>query len=271
MVPDRPLAHHRVNDEDASTCLRPAPGYLTASPPTATQRCWRLAAIRAARERLEAAQRAADEARGRKPGQDRNPRGGQPYKRDYGEPEPKAQSNFTDPESRIMKTSGDEFQQCYNAQTVVDGAHQIIVGTHVGPQATDQGRMMVLDGVKEAFEIEPEVVLADAGYCNEADLAALEERGIDGHVALGREGKAQAAVDPDTRPATHRMGDKLATPEGRAQYAERKWLSEAPNGWIKDVLGFRRFSFRGLAKVRGEWDLMCLALTVKRMQALVAC
>ena len=81
----------------------------------------RLAAIRAARERLEAAQRAADEARGRKPGQDRNPRGGQPYKRDYGEPEPKAQSNFTDPESRIMKTSGDGFQQCYNAQTVVAG------------------------------------------------------------------------------------------------------------------------------------------------------
>ena len=232
----------------------------------------RLAAIRVARERLEAAQRAADEARGRKPGQDRNPRGGQPYKRDYGEPEPKAQSNFTDPESRIMKTSGDGFQQCYNAQTVVDGAHQIIVGTHVGPQATDQGRMMgLLDGVKEAFEIEPEVVLADAGYCNEADLAALEERGIDGHVALGREGKAQAAVDPDTRPATHRMGDKLATPEGRAQYAERKWLSEAPNGWIKDVLGFRRFSFRGLAKVRGEWDPMCLALNVKRMQGLVAC
>ena len=106
----------------------------------------------------------------RRPAQDgdRNPRGGQPYKRDYGEPEPKAQSNFTDPESRITKTSGDGFQLCYNAQTVVEGAHQIIVGTHVGPQATDQGRMMpLLDGVKEAFEIEPEVVLADAGYCNE--------------------------------------------------------------------------------------------------------
>ena len=232
----------------------------------------RLQAIREARERLEAAQRAADDARGRKPGQDRNPKGGQPYKRDYGKPDPKAQSNFTDPESRLMKTSTEGFQQCYNAQTVVDGASQIIVGTHVGAQATDQGRMMgLLDGVKEAFEIEPEVVLADAGYCNEADLVALEERGIDGHVALGREGKAQAAVDPDARPATHRMGDKLATAEGRAQYAERKWLSEAPNGWIKDVLGFRRFSFRSLAKVRDEWDLVCLALNVKRMQGLVAC
>ena len=99
------------------------------------------------RETRLAAIRAADEARGCKPGQDRNPRGGQPYKRDYGEPEPKAQSNFTDPESRIMKTSGDGFHQCYNAQTVVDGAHQIIVGTHVGPRATDQGRMKLSSGV----------------------------------------------------------------------------------------------------------------------------
>ena len=103
--------------------------------------------------------------------------------------------------------------------------------------------MGLFDGMKEAFEIEPEVVFAHAGYCNEADLVALEERGIDGHVALCRVGKAQAAVDPDTRPATHRMDDKLATAEGRAQSAERKWLSEAPNGWVKDVLGFRRFSF----------------------------
>ena len=75
----------------------------------------RLAAIQAAKQRLEAAQRAADDERGRKPGQERNPKGGQPYKRDYGEPEEKAQSNFTDPESKIMKTSNEGFQQCYNA------------------------------------------------------------------------------------------------------------------------------------------------------------
>ena len=232
----------------------------------------RLAAIREARQRLEAAGRAADEARGRKPDEDRNPRGGQPYKRAYGEPAPKSQSNFTDPESRIMKTSSDGFQQCYNAQTVVDGEHQFIVATHVGPEATDQGRLLpLLDDVNETFGSTPEVVLADAGYCNEADLVALEERGIDGHVALGREGKGRAAVDPLTRPATHRMGHKLATPEGRRHYAQRKWLSEAPNGWIKAVLGFRRFSFRGLAKVRGEWDLVCLALNIKRLQGLAAC
>ena len=232
----------------------------------------RLAAIREARQRLEAAGRAADDARGRKPDEDRNPRGGQPYKRAYGEPAAKSQSNFTDPESRIMKTGNDGFQQCYNAQTVVDGENQVIVATHVGPEATDQGRLLpLLDEVDETFGSTPEVVLADAGYCNEADLVELEERGIDGHVALGREGKDRAAVDPATRPATHRMGHKLATPEGRRHYAQRKWLSEAPNGWIKEVLGFRRFSFRGLAKVRGEWDLVCLALNVKRMQGLAAC
>ena len=84
----------------------------------------RLAAIRAAKSRLEAQQRAADDARGRQPDQDRNPKGGQPYKRSYGEPDAKAQSNFTDPESGIMKTSNDGFQQCYNAQVAVDGACQ---------------------------------------------------------------------------------------------------------------------------------------------------
>ena len=81
----------------------------------------------------------------------------------------------------------------------------------------------------------------------------------------------QAEVNPETLPATHRMGAKLASPEGRACYAKRKWLSEAPNGWIKEVLGFRRFSLRGLEKVRGEWDLVCLALNIKRLPALAAC
>jgi hypothetical protein len=232
----------------------------------------RLAAIREAKERLEAAQRGADDARGRKPGQRRNPKEGRPYKRDYGQPDPDAQSNFTDPESQIMNTSTEGFQQCYNAQTVVDETHQIIVATDVEANASDQGQMLpLLDEVSETFEVEPEVVLADAGYCNEADLVALEQRGIDAHVALGREGKARVAVDADTRPATCRMGEKLASAEGKAQYAKRKWLSEAPNGWIKEVLGFRRFSVRGSHKVRGEWRLVCLALNIKRMAALAAC
>ncbi len=231
----------------------------------------RLAAIRAAKERLEAAQRKADDERGRAPGQARSAKNGREYAREYGEPEAKAQSNFTDPQSRIMKTSTEGFQQCYNAQTVVDDANQMVVDASVSACASDQGELISrLDAVEEEFDTQPEAVLADAGYCNEADLVALEARGIDGYVAVGREGKKQVAVDPKTRPATARMKKKLDTAAGRVRYARRKWLSEAPNGWIKEVLGFRRFSFRGLAKVQAEWHLVCLALNIKRIATLKA-
>ena len=109
----------------------------------------RLAAIRAAKARLAAEQRAMDDARGRKPGQSRNPKGGKPYKREYGEPDAKAQSNFTDPESRIMKTSSEGFQQCYNAQTVVDGDNQVVVATTVTDSASDQGQLIpMVDAVR---------------------------------------------------------------------------------------------------------------------------
>ena len=149
------------------------------------------------------------------------------------------------------------------------GASQLIVATEVSSHANDQGRLVpLLDAVEAVHGERPATVLADAGYCNEADLVTLEARGVDGHVALGREGRRDVAVDAAKCPATARMAAKLATAEGRAQYARRKWLSEAPNGWIKEVLGFRRFSLRGLDKVRGEWDLVCLALNIKRLQGL---
>ena len=231
----------------------------------------RLAAIRAAKARLEAAARAADDARGRQPGQPRNRKGGRPYKRAYGEPEEKAQSNFTDPESGIMKTSNEGFQQCYNAQAAVDGEQQLVVATDVTANASEQGGLpALLDQVEERFDTQPQTVLADAGYCNERDLADLETRGVDGYVAAGREGKAVTGRDLEKHPATGRMVEKLSTLAGRAAYAERKWLSEAPYGWIKHVLGFRRFSLRGLAKVRGEWNLVCLAVNAKRLHQLMA-
>jgi len=87
---------------------------------------------------------------------------------------------------------------------------------------------------------------------------------------LGRERRRNVVVDAGKYPATARMAKKLGTEAGAAQYAQRKWLSEAPNGWIKQALGFRRFSVRGLDKVRGEWDLVCLALNVKRLRVLQA-
>ena len=168
-----------------------------------------------------------------------------------------------------MKTSTEGFQQSYNAQTVVDDERQMVVEASVSACASDQGELIArLDAVEEHLGGRPEEVLADAGYCNEADLVELEARGIAGYVALGREGKKSWTVDPKTLPATARMRKRLETGAGRARYARRKWLSEAPNGWIKEVLGFRRFSLRGLAKVQAEWNLVCLALNIKRIAAL---
>ena len=113
-----------------------------------------------------------------------------------------------------------------------------MVATDLTANASDQGELPVLlNAVKETFAAQPETVLADAGYCNERDLTDLEKRGIDGYVALGREGKQTATRDREAHPATARMVEKLATPAGRTAYAERKWLSEAPNGWIKARAG----------------------------------
>ena len=127
----------------------------------------RLAAIRAARARLEARQREADEARGREPGSKRNRKGGRPYKREYGEPDEKAQDNFTDPESRIMKTSSEGFQQCYNAQVAVEGEKQLILATEVSSNASDQGRLVPLvDQVEATHGERPESDgLAEAAVC----------------------------------------------------------------------------------------------------------
>ena len=148
----------------------------------------RLEAILAAKARLEAEQRSVDDARGRKPGMARNPKGGRPYKREYGVPEDKAQSNFVDPESRIMKTSTEGYQQCYNAEMAVDGEHQLIVATRVSSNASDQGQMLPLvDEVEAVHGARVEKVLADSGFCNEEDLQSLEDRQIDGYVALRRE------------------------------------------------------------------------------------
>ncbi len=183
-------------------------------------------------------------------------------------PAPKTQYNFTDPESRIMKTSQDGFQQCYNAQIVVDGDSQLIVTTAVSPQASDQGQLpRLLDAVQAHYSHTPTTVLADAGYRNEGDLQDLETRGIDGYVALGRERHTASERRPQG-PATQRMACKLDTPQGHDTYAQRKWLVEAPIGWIKRILGFRQFGMRGLHPVQGEWDLVCLALNVKRLHRL---
>ena len=136
----------------------------------------------------------------------------------------------------------------------MEGEHQLVVATEVTANASDQGGLpLLLDEVVETFDEQPETVLADAGYSNERDLADLEARGIDGYVSLGRDGKKAQPRDPEQCPATNRMAEKLSTPAGRAAYAERKWLSEAPNGWIKHVLGCARRTGEGWpVRVRRE-------------------
>lgn len=166
-----------------------------------------------------------------------------------------------------MKTN-DGFQQCYNGQLAVDAESQMIVANHQGNNASDHGCLIpLLDDVKETLGGQPQRCLADAGYRKEQDFQLLESKAIDGYISLRREGKKTGKIDADQCPATARMAQKLATEQGRQVYAQRKHLVEAVNGWIKHVLGFRQFSLRGLNAVQGEWDLVCLALNLRRMSS----
>jgi transposase len=229
----------------------------------------RLAAITEARQRLEQRQRDADLERGRDP--DDKPRGGGQYKREFGVPEDKAQDNFTDPDSRIMPRAGGGFDASYNAQTAVDDAAHIIVAAELTNNASDAGELpTVLQAVKDNLGTLPEQALADTGYKAETVFEALADSGCDLVVALGREGKQVLRFDPQRSPHTAAMAAKLQTDKGKAAYRRRKWIAEPPNGWIKNVLGFRQFSLRGLHRVQAEWKLVCLALNLRRMAAMQA-
>ena len=235
----------------------------------------RLQAITEARERIEKRQRDADIERGRSEGDECKPRDdeGKPtggrYKREFGVPEPTAQDNFTDPDSRIMKRAGGGFDASYNAQTAVDEQALIIVAAELGNNAADVGQLVpMIEAVKANTGQAPEQALADAGYRSEDNFKALAASGTELVVAMGREGKRCAEVDVQKSPHTAAMAAKLQTDAGKAAYRKRKWIAEPPNGWIKSVLGFRQFSLRGLHRVQAEFKLVCLALNLRRMGAL---
>ena len=241
----------------------------------------RLAAIEAAKARLEARQAQADTARGRSQDDGRKPRdkdgkpkAGRPYQRDFGVPEPKAQSSFTDPDSRIMKRAGGGFDYSYNAQTAVDETAHIIIAAEVVNTSTDVQQLpMVLDAVQTHAGGHPAQVLADAGYRSEAVMAKLAKSYPDTElvIALGREGKARAAPkDANRYPHTVAMAAKFQTEQTQKDYRKRKWIAEPPNGWIKNVLGLRQFSMRGLEKAKAEFKLVCMALNLRRMGAMQA-
>lgn len=237
----------------------------------------RLKAIAEARERLEKRQRDADIERGRTEDDDRKPRDedGKPtggrFKREFGVPEAKAQDNFTDPDSRIMKRAGGGFDASYNAQTAVDDTAHIIVAAELSNNAADVGQLVpMLQAVKDNTGQAAEQALADAGYRSEKNFDDLADSPTELVVAMGREGKRCAEVDAQTHPHTAAMAAKLQTEDGRCAYRRRKWIAEPPNGWIKSVLGFRQFSLRGLHRVQAEFKLVCLALNLRRMGSLKA-
>ena len=239
------------------------------------RRADRLAAITAAKLRLEQRQQEADAARGRSPGDQRKPRDkdGKPkggrYKRDFGVPKDNAQESFTDTDSRIMKRTGGGYDYSYNAQTAVDESAQIVVAAELTNNAADSDRLPVLlAAVKANLGQDADQVLADAGFRSEAVFEQLKDSPGELIVALGREGKQAVSIDVEQYPHTAAMDAKLRTPRGQAAYRKRKWIVEAPNGWIKSVLGFRQFSLRGLEKVQAEFKLVCLALNLRRMCSL---
>lgn len=228
----------------------------------------RLRTIEAARKRLEARQREIDEEDGREPDdQDQPGKRGPRFKRPFGEPKPSAQENFTDPDSRIMKRGSSGFEQAYNAQIAVDEAEQIVVAAHVTQNANDvQELEPLMDQVEENLGEYPRKALADAGYRSESNFQGLEDRDIEGFVVFGRDKKNGKSKEPDAADeASVRMAKKMKSARGRDQYRKRKYLGEPPFAWIKSAMGFRQFSLRGIDKVRGEWDLACLAMNLKRM------
>jgi len=239
-------------------------------PPELKRRADRLKVIEAAKARLEERQRQADKADGRIVDQSGQTRamGGRAVKRPYGVPQADAQENFTDPDSRIMPSSGG-FQQCYNAQAAVDEGSQLIVAADLTNNASDCASLvpMVLQ-TQCNTGLEPQMTLADTGYASEAGFNSLEQMQLAACVALGREDKRQRAVKGIRSPATARMAQRLSTPEGRAHYRRRKTIPEPVFGWIKQVLGFRSFSLRGLAAVSAEWRLMCAAMNLRRLHRL---
>jgi hypothetical protein len=215
-----------------------------------------------ARARQKAAEHAAQmEAEGRTPRSDP----------DAAVPRPKDQRNFTDPESKIMKTSNKGFDQCGNAQAVANEA-QIIVSADVTDQANDSRQVepMVEQTIEnlDAVEVTENIraFTADAGYFSEENVTALaaNDRIEEAYIATGRLKHSAPVPDasrgrpPKDLTTKEKMARKLRTKQGWAEYARRKAMVEPPFGQIKHCRGFRQFLLRGLESMRGEWKLVCL-------------
>src|SRR6202051_3764385 len=208
--------------------------------------------------RIEAEKEKQRQAEGRK-------KPGKPAAPPSEEPNPKAQRNFTDPESRIMK-SKDGFVQAYNAQAAVDAGAQIIVAHELTQCGNDQGQLVpLIEAIANNLGRKPEQVSADSGYCSEANLEALEAHGVDGYVAPGRAKHPTAANGKAGGPLTQRMRKKIDDGGFETPYRLRKQVVEPVFGQIKQARGFRQFLLRGVEKVRAEWAMICTTHNVLKL------
>jgi transposase len=232
----------------------------------------RLAKIRAAKAALEAEAKAAPPAAGAEPGPSTGMTDhGRPRRAADGGPPERAQRNFTDPDSRVLKTR-DGFVQGYNGQLAVDAAHQIIIAQRLTTNGSDQdGLVPLLDAAQAALGRKPREVSADAGFCRESNLEALAERGIRGYLAPGR--AAHGSADPSGRrrlkPGSRMaaMAARLRRAGRRSRYRLRKQTVEPVIGQIKHARGFRHFLLRGFGKVQAEWALICTAHNLTKLLA----
>jgi len=210
----------------------------------------RIARIREAVHALE--ERAREQAKSK----GKDPEKAQPTK--------KAQYNFTDPESRMLK-GPDGFLQGYNTQIAVEPVFQLIVGQRVTQAANDKQQMVpLIEAIEGQSGQKPEGVLADNGYCSDENLKYLARKRMEGFVATGKqkhgEKRKPCQRGPLPREASRveRMEQKLETKVGAAVYATRKFIVEPVFGQIKPARGFRQFLLREIEKVRGEWALICM-------------
>ena len=228
----------------------------------------RLAKIKEAKAALEAEAKAQADAKAKDnddhPGD--GPRPGRKPKHPPDEPKPKAQRNFTDPDSRIMPGK-DGFVQAYNGQAAVDATAQVIVAHSLSNSPADAPCLVPLtDAITRNMGKSPKEISADAGYCSEANLAALKDRKISAYIATGQ-AKRPTIGGKVGGPLTQAMRRKLKLGGRRSRYRLRKQLPEPVFGQIKQARGFRQFLLRGLDKVRDEWSLVCIAHNLTKLWA----
>jgi transposase len=209
----------------------------------------------------------------------RKPKGRAPQPPTASGPDAKDQYNFTDPDSRIMKNSTDKgFDQHYNVQVAVDQESMLIVGNTLSNHPTDREEALPTVDAIPAKVGKPKAAALDNGYWSLPNVAGLDERRIEPYIATGRDSHhqswqerfAQEPEPPDESASLIvQMAYKLKTAIGKLIYGLRKSTAEPVIGIIKETLGFRQFSLRGLVAVAGEWCLVCLAYDLKRMHSLM--